>query len=197
MLFEIGIGDVERAFDNFAGPGRKPSIQRTGEGCRCRDREQDRRQSRDDAEQQNDPHMQPGAGDTRSPCARQPNRLPCDHGDHRHDQQNIRKQHHDHDLVARHDRGQAGQNEIGGQTGDDRQNDDHQSNPESQAVGLGERQPVLVEGAIRVRSGISSHHKCSLSSNCRERLVCSAGRPVTSTHRVVLGSHDRMHGGAQ
>ena len=79
------------------------------------DREQDRGHDGDDAEQADDADMELRAGDLAAAREPEPRHLPGDdhhHGEHEHE---IDEQHAHHHEVGRHDRGEAGQDGVGGE----------------------------------------------------------------------------------
>ncbi len=62
--------------------------------------------------------------------ARHADALPCDDGDHGGDEHDVEEQRRQHDVVARRDRRQARENEIGRKRRDERQAHDHEAGPE-------------------------------------------------------------------
>ena len=98
--------------------------------------------------------MQPGARHAFLPRPPQARHLHGDDHHHGHHQEEIDEEDTKHHLVARHDRRQAGQNQIGGKAGNERQADDQKAGPKGAAAGAGQGRRVVVEQGIeRARIG--------------------------------------------
>ena len=130
MLGDVGVGDIQRVGDDRPRARGKPVVQRAREGGRRSKCQQQRRQRRDQREQQDDPDVHPRAREPRAPGAPQAISLSADHGQHGDDQHHVDHQHQQHDVIARGDGRQPGQDKVGRETRDEREDDDREAKPE-------------------------------------------------------------------
>ena len=121
---------------------REPRLETALEGDGGDDGDEDRRQHRDEAEQRDDPDMQPGRCGSGPPLAHQAARLPGDDDDQEEDEGGIDRKEADDDLVRRQDRRQAGKDEERRQRrGEGRQHGDRPDDGEQPRRALGKRCP--------------------------------------------------------
>ena len=124
----------------------EPAVERTREGRGGGDRQQQRGQRRDQAEKRHDARVQASARHLFLPGTPEPDHLDGDDDDHRDHEQRVDDQGREHDLVARHDRCQAGQDEVGREARNHRQADDDETDPEGPVAGARQRRAALEPG---------------------------------------------------
>ncbi len=136
VLAQIGVGDIDAVADDGLGAVGKPLVEAAIQRNAGENREQHGRKQRHEAEQADDAHMQAGAG--RLPLARAPqaDELPGDDGDHRRDQHAVDQPDDDRDVAGGLDCGEAGEDEIGQQAGNEREDNQDQPGAEHARAGL-------------------------------------------------------------
>ena len=164
MLVEVGGGNIERARYDLARAGREPAVERAREGHRGADRQQQRRQGRDDAEQRHDADVQPRAGDALAPRAGKADHLPGEQRDHRDDEHDVDEENDEDDFAARRDRRQAREDQVGRERGHEREEDDACADahrPVARVEGRG----AITQVRTSLRGNVCVRHRYELLSS--------------------------------
>ena len=131
----VGVGDLDGFEDDVAHLLGEPGLEAPLQGHRCDERDEDRRQGGDEAEQADDPPVQPRR---RRPGEPRPNEalgLPRYHADEKQDEEAVQPEDRQDDLVRRDDRGRAGENEKRRERRPQRRDDRQRADP-ARAAGL-------------------------------------------------------------
>ena len=131
----VGVGDLDGLEDDVAHLLGEPGLEAPLQGHRCDERDEDRRQGGDEAEQADHPPMQPRRRRPGEPRPDEALGLPRHHADEKQDEEAVQPEDRQDDLVRRDDRGRAGENEKGRERRPQRRDDRQRADP-ARAAGL-------------------------------------------------------------
>ena len=131
----VGVGDLDGVEDDVAHLLGEPGLEAPLQGHRCDERDEDRRQGGDEAEQADDPHVQPRRRRPGEPRPDEALGLPRHHADEKQDEEAVQPEDRQDDLVRRDDRGRAGEDEKRRERRPQRRDDRQRADP-ARAAGL-------------------------------------------------------------